>query len=392
MAGRGTDIKLSPEVKDLGGLHIIGTERHEARRIDNQLRGRSGRLGDPGSSRFYLSLEDRLMRVFGGDMIKNIIGNQLPEDIPLESGFLTRVIKNSQQKIESINFDIRKRLVDYDNVLNQQREIVYKMRRLMLQQLHAIEIPEQIRFIADTKYTEFIPLISAFSLKRYSKDKIVKIVKGTFLENPQRLWILKQILDQSFHILNDDVKEKRQVSANTRKIFIDFLDTVIPNQLQEKTAILAGFKSYSDFLSANIETKGKAFTITVRVFVQFIIDALFIQIETITKSVGNKEYERYVIMSSLDFLWMEHIDAMSDLREGIGFRGYAQRDPLVEYKRESTILFNEFFDSLADMIARKALRVESALTNQQSTAEQIKNIVARANFSSGKKGKKNKKR
>jgi len=391
MAGRGTDIKLSPEVKEIGGLHIIGTERHEARRIDNQLRGRSGRLGDPGSSRFYLSLEDRLMRVFGGDLIKNLIGKQLPEDVPLESRFLTGVIKNSQQKVESLNFDIRKRLVDYDDVLNQQREIVYKMRRIMLQQLHSVKTPAFNRYIIDKKYVEFAQALSAFSIKRYTnqKEKILDLVKDTFLQNPQRLWILKQIFDQILHIVGD-VKEKKSLSQSTYKIFIDFLDTIMPNQLQEKTAQLAGFKSYQDFIAANTSTKGKSTTITLPAFFQFIVDGYYLQIQHLSAHVGDKEYERYVIMSSLDYLWMEHIDAMTDLREGIGFRGYAQRDPLVEYKREATTLFNNFFDSLADMIARKTFRVEATATKQQNTAEQIKDIVAKSFQSNNSKKKKKK--
>ena len=166
MAGRGTDIKLTELVKELGGLHIIGTERHEARRIDNQLRGRSGRLGDPGSSKFYLSLEDHLMRVFGGDMMKAILGNTLPDDTPIESRLLTSVLEKAQQKVESMNFDIRRRLVDYDDVLNQQREIVYKMRKHILIQLHEEKLPEfkNVKISAE-KVLEFLPVIKGIYAK-----------------------------------------------------------------------------------------------------------------------------------------------------------------------------------------------------------------------------------
>ncbi|MFZ6022102.1 MAG: helicase-related protein [Patescibacteria group bacterium] len=183
MAGRGTDIKLTDVVKDLGGLHIIGTERHEARRIDNQLRGRSGRLGDPGSSRFYLSLEDHLMRVFGGDMMKAILGNSLPEDVPLESRLLSSILEKAQQKVESLNFDTRRRLVDYDDVLNQQRETVYKMRKIILILLHNEPLPAlEPLSLEGEKLKQFITELRNYTLKEPQNKKLREIVKDSFMD------------------------------------------------------------------------------------------------------------------------------------------------------------------------------------------------------------------
>ncbi|WKZ29988.1 MAG: preprotein translocase subunit SecA [Candidatus Dojkabacteria bacterium] len=394
MAGRGTDIKLSPEVKELGGLHIIGTERHEARRIDNQLRGRSGRLGDPGSSRFYLSLGDHLMRVFGGDMIKNVLGGQLPEDIPLESGLLSGIIKKAQEKVESLHFDIRKRLVEYDDVLNFQRETVYKMRKLILLLLHNVQLPPlKNTELSDIEIITFLQKLGTYSLKRSKDAEAVKLVKETYMDFPLRMWTMKQVWDQILHIMGGDIRKEKQIPEEQARILREFIETCIPNDLQEKAAKAMGLKSYAEFLEKNFVQKKKTFTVSVTELFKLINAAWFTKLQELEKSVPNKEYERYLIMSSLDFLWMDHIDAMSDLREGIGFRGYAQRDPLVEYKREGTALFNGFFDQLADMIARKMFRIEAVSKQQQDAKDLIRDAVRRSvQNNNGKKAKKGKKR
>jgi preprotein translocase subunit SecA len=393
MAGRGTDIKLSEEVKGLGGLHIIGTERHEARRIDNQLRGRSGRLGDPGSSRFYLSLEDHLMRVFGGDMIKNVLGNQLPDDVPLESGLLSGIIKKAQEKVESLHFDIRKRLVEYDDVLNFQRETVYKMRKLILLLLHNVQLPamKDVEF-TDEQIITFLQKLSTYSLKRSKDSEVASLVKNTFMDFPLRLWITKQVWDQIINIMGGDIRKEKQIPEEQARILREFIETCIPNDIQEKAARHMKLASYSEFLEKNFIQKKKTFTVSLTAIFRLLSAAWFIKLQELEKSVPNKEYERYLIMSSLDFLWMDHIDAMSDLREGIGFRGYAQRDPLVEYKREGTALFNGFFDQLADMIARKMFRIEAVSKQQQDAKDLIRDAVRKSVQNNGKKGKKKNKR
>lgn len=369
MAGRGTDIKLPEKVKELGGLHIIGTERHEARRIDNQLRGRSGRLGDPGSSKFYLSLEDHLMRVFGGDMMKAIIGNSLPEGVPLESRMLTNILEKAQQKVESLNFDTRRRLVDYDDVLNQQREIVYKLRKLILIQLHVEEYPELVRIsIPSEKTLSFLKALRQFTLKKPTDAKLRAFVSGSFMDYSLRLWALKQIIVQIESTLGEITTLGVKMTPKQAGLLFDYLDTCIPDEMQEAAAKQFGFTSYDSFKETLITVKKKSAVLHADTLVNLLTESLFLELESLQTNLPNKEFERYLIMSSLDYLWMDHIDAMSDLREGIGLRGYAQRDPLVEYKREGVILFEEFFAALGDMVSRKMYRLR-VNDNQDSLPE-----------------------
>lgn len=398
MAGRGTDIKLEGEVKDLGGLHIIGTERHEARRIDNQLRGRSGRLGDPGSSRFYLSLEDHLMRVFGGDMMKALIGNTLPDDVPLESRMLTTVLERAQQKVESMNFDIRRRLVEYDDVLNQQREIVYKMRKVILILLHDEKMPpftllpegtdrdhaaNKFLNIEESEEASFLKELSSYSLTDPENQKVRQYVSGTFMDYSIRLWIFKQIIDQIEAIVGELTKLDQKLSEKQATLLLDYLDTCIPNELQDLVAREISKKDYAGFTQELIDKKGKTRILRVGELLRLLLTAFYKEIEVINPYLPEKEYERYLVMSTLDYLWMDHIDAMSDLREGITMRGYAQRDPLVEYKREGAQLFEEFFSVLGDTISRKMyhLRVaEQPVSGQEKTTktgrEAVKDAVS----------------
>lgn len=358
MAGRGTDIKLTPEVKDLGGLHIIGTERHEARRIDNQLRGRSGRLGDPGSSRFYLSLEDHLMRVFGGDMMKAIIGNSLPDNVPLESSILSSMLEKAQQKVESLNFDIRRRLVDYDNVLNNQREIVYKLRKIILIHLHEERVPALTSAtLSPAQVIPFIQKLRTYSLQKPYEESMRAFLTGTFMDYSLRIWVVKQILTQIETTLGELNTLTAPISSKQATLLLDYLDTCIPDDMQEQAAILMDYSSYAALKDVLISHKKKNALLHVDLLVNLLFSAFFIELQSLQAHLPEKEYERYLIMSSLDYLWMDHIDAMSDLREGIGLRGYAQRDPLVEYKREGAVLFDEFFASLGDMIARKMYKL-----------------------------------
>ncbi len=358
MAGRGTDIKLTDVVKDLGGLHIIGTERHEARRIDNQLRGRSGRLGDPGSSRFYLSLEDHLMRVFGGDMMKAILGNSLPEDVPLESRLLSSILEKAQQKVESLNFDTRRRLVDYDDVLNQQRETVYKMRKIILILLHNEPLPAlEPLSLEGEKLKQFITELRNYTLKEPQNKKLREIVKDSFMDYSLRLWIVKQIVMQIESSLGELSPLATKITPKQATLLFDYLDTCIPDDIQNEAAKKAGFSDYAAMKEAIISVKKKVATLHTDMLVNLLLTSFHLELQSLSSALPDKEYERFLIMSSLDYLWMDHIDAMSDLREGIGLRGYAQRDPLVEYKREGAVLFEEYFASLGDMVSRKMYRL-----------------------------------
>ncbi len=272
MAGRGTDIKLGEGVKELGGLHIIGTERHESRRIDNQLRGRAGRQGDPGSSRFYLSLEDDLLRLFGSDRIAALMDKLgVEEGEPIENRFITKAIENAQKRVEQHNFDIRKHLLEYDDVLNQQREVIYQKRRewMVEQDLEPV-IFDFINDIVDEMYHEV-------EAKKYKleKDEI-----RSFNTRLKDVFDIERVIS-----LNDDsVPSKEELIEGVKKIIAE---------LKEK-----GGEHYQDIL-------------------------------------------RFFLLENLDRFWKEHLLNMDYLREGIGLRGYGQKDPKQEYKKEGFELFQE---------------------------------------------------
>jgi preprotein translocase subunit SecA len=300
MAGRGVDIvlggeepptkskehkrweELHAEVVKSGGLHVIGTERHEARRVDNQLRGRSGRQGDPGSSRFYLSLEDDLMRIFGGEQISGIMDRlNLPEDQPIENGLISRAIEQSQVKVEGFHFDIRKRLVEFDDVANQQREIIYKLRRRILD----------------------------------SSD-----VKGEVLEK------LKHQIEKSV-MLNVDL-----------------------------SVALAEIVPFDDVSLKRIKTEIDKADNKQEFLERILIDIY----EKREKDVGEKvmrEIEKYAYLGSIDHLWMDHIDRIDDLREGVTLRAYGQRDPLVEFKNEAYNMFETLVDKVDEELSHRIFRI-----------------------------------
>ncbi|HTK03211.1 MAG TPA: preprotein translocase subunit SecA, partial [Alphaproteobacteria bacterium] len=267
MAGRGVDIVLGgskgekrEQVISAGGLYVIGTERHEARRVDNQLRGRSGRQGDPGASRFYLSLEDDLMRIFGGEQISSIMDRlNLPEDQPIENGLIGRAIEQSQVKVEGFHFDIRKRLVEFDDVANQQREIVYGLRKRILESTNVKEeVVEKLKHQIEKAVMMEGDLAIALAEIIPFDDVSLKRIKSEVDNAANKQEFLEQVLL--------DVYEKRE------------------QELGEKTM---------------------------------------------------RDIEKYAYLGSIDHLWMDHIDHIDDLREGVNLRGYGQRDPLVEFKNEA---------------------------------------------------------
>jgi len=290
MAGRGVDIKLGPGVKELGGLHIIGTERHEARRIDDQLRGRSGRQGDPGSTRFYLSLEDELMRLFGGENIKNLMNKlNIPDDEPIEHPMITRAVEKAQKRVENYHFDIRKRLLEYDNVLDMQREIIYDQRRKILFSDNVEDILESIvknyaQYLADVVWSdELIP------------EEIVKNAE-------QELYLLtgKQISWEG---------ELPEDKEDLQKWFEDSIRKVL--QLKKE---LWG--------------------------------------EDIWKQVIKQ-----VLLGTIDRNWIDHLQTMEQLRQGIGLRAFGQKDPLVEYQYEA----RNMFEMMLNNIRRDTIRTLSVL-------------------------------
>ena len=293
MAGRGTDIVLGEGVAELGGLHILGTERHESRRIDNQLRGRSGRQGDPGSSRFYLSLEDDLLRIFGSDRIASIMDKfGMQEGEPIEHSMLSKAIENAQRKVEGHNFEIRKHLLEYDDVMNKQREVIYSQRRQILG-------GENLR---DTIYS-FMEEVAASLVDTYTDEK-----------TPPSEWDwngLSQRLAGQFGInleLSED--ERSQISRE---------------ELEE--LIISGLREAYD---RQVERFGDE---------------------------DMKQVERFILLQTLDNLWKDHLLNMDHLRDGIGLRGYGQKDPLQEYKREGYDMFMDMMDRFQEESLKILLRI-----------------------------------
>ncbi|HXH30211.1 MAG TPA: preprotein translocase subunit SecA [Bacteriovoracaceae bacterium] len=276
MAGRGTDIKLSDETRKLGGLFIIGTERHESRRIDNQLRGRSGRQGDPGKSKFFLSLEDDLMRIFGSDRIKGIMVKLgMKDDEPIEHSMISNAIAKAQKKVETHNFDIRKHLLDFDNVMNEQRKVIYKIRRDILND----EANQEL-------VTEFIEEVSYNLGEQFKPDK-----KATLREYP---W--EEINTTASAVYNvTQPLSSEECSKETQGDLAEYLKT------QGSKAITSKF--------AGFDPEQVKFTY------------------------------REVLLATFDQYWKDHLLAMDHLKEGINLRSYGQKDPLVEYKREAYTIY-----------------------------------------------------
>ena len=293
MAGRGTDIVLGEGVAELGGLHIIGTERHESRRIDNQLRGRCARQGDPGSARFYLSLEDDLMRIFGSDNIKTMMDKLgMEEDEPIENKMVTRSIESAQKRVEERNFNIRKQVLQYDDVMNQQREVIYKERRKVLDQADLHEtVMNFTHKIVDRALSMYCPP------EAYSED-----------------WDLKALIKycEEFFAPYGTLREET-LSDLSREELGEYLHKLADDTYQER----------EDMMSPEIM----------------------------------RELENLVMLKVVDQHWMEHLDAMDMLREGVGLRAYGQKDPLVEYKFEAYDMFEGMIDAIEDDVVKYMFRV-----------------------------------
>ncbi|MDD4900575.1 MAG: preprotein translocase subunit SecA [Patescibacteria group bacterium] len=338
------------KVKSLGGLHIIGTERHEARRIDNQLRGRAGRQGDPGSSQFYVSMEDDLMRIFGGDRMKNLMVTlRVPEDMPIENGLVSRSIESAQTKVEGNNFDIRKHLVEYDDVINKHRETIYRKRREILELAETSVIPGLTRDpgVRDTEMD--------------SGSEAGMTNKGASVEGKKTLStiILEMILNEIeqaviFHTAADSSKD-----WNVNEIFQVMSTIFVADQkLKEE---LAAFVKDGDPSAGSGQVKLDKVKVRTKI-IEHLEKLIRINYEKITKLAGEaginwRQVEKAVLIRSIDMLWIEHLEAMDHMRHGIGLRGYGQRDPLIEYKKEAYILFNELNNLIQKQVAYSIFKV-----------------------------------
>jgi preprotein translocase subunit SecA len=309
---------LHEQVVTAGGLHIIGTERHESRRIDNQLRGRSGRQGDPGSSRFYLSLDDPLLRIFAGDRVRAVMERlNMPEDEPIEAGIVSRSIESAQRKVEARNFDIRKQLLEYDDVANDQRKVIYQQRNELLEAELMTETSVALRQGVFTDlFRRYVP--EASMEEQWDLDALQEAVSREWLID----WSVKAALEAEPELSDDDLLGR-------------LLDKV--DQMYQAKLDLIGVEAFSGF-------------------------------------------ERSVMLQSMDTHWREHLAALDHLRQGIHLRGYAQKNPKQEYKREAFQLFAQMLDLIRNDVVRVIMTVrvqsqeEIAAAEQQLSQSHLENV------------------
>lgn len=300
MAGRGTDITLGEGVPELGGLAILGTERHESRRIDNQLRGRAGRQGDPGSSQFFLSLEDDLMRIFGADNISGIMDKLgMEEDEPIEHSLITKSIERAQKKVEDHNYNIRKYILEYDDVMNQQREVLYEQRRRILRNE---SLRDTINEIIDKLVTE--------AVDTYADEKL-------YPEEWDYEGLHKHL---SQYFLTSELMSTEEMEEYTRQELDERLHEIAHSEYQDRVDLLG--------------------------------EAMFSQLE------------KAIMLRVVDSKWMEHLDNMDMLREGIGLRAYGQKNPLVEYKFEAYDMFQHMIESIQDETIMALYKIRAQLIQE----------------------------
>jgi preprotein translocase subunit SecA len=307
MAGRGVDIKIDDTVREVGGLYVLGTERHEARRIDNQLRGRSGRQGDPGETRFYLSGQDDLVRMFAGDRIKNIMERfKLPDDQPMEAKILSRQIENAQRKVEEQNFVARKNVLKYDDVMNVQRQVIYEQRNRVL---HGEDLAEDLR-------EEWLP------------EVLSNVVSDYTASESNEDWELGDLIGAMDAIYGTGVTAAELKGLDRDAILQEFLD---------------------DALDAYAEREK--------------------EIDEIQEGLM-RDLERFIVLQTVDIRWREHLENMDYLREGIGLRGLAQKDPLVEYRNEGHIMFQELTRAIREEVVTLLYHAEVTANDAGSELQQ----------------------
>lgn len=332
MAGRGVDILLggnppdpkeAEEVRALGGLHVLGTERHESRRIDNQLRGRAGRQGDPGSTQFYVSMDDDLMRIFGSDKMKaRMEFLKVPDDEAIENGLLSKALESAQRKVEGHNFDIRKHLLEYDDVLNKHRAVIYKKRRDILDlSRHATQEGERpLKKIAlEAVERDIEQLVMSYTADEEPSEWNMDEMRAALA----RLLAIEPTRMDGVALVVTDMEGKEDVAA-------------------KRTALIEGFMALAREAYAKTE-------------------------ERIGDAALMAEVEKAIQLRAVDDLWVEHLDAIDHLRKAISLQGYGQRDPLVEYKREAYRLFHELLALIDKQIVQTVFRIQLA---QQAAAEE----------------------
>ncbi|CAK7348540.1 unnamed protein product [Dovyalis caffra] len=346
------------KVVSAGGLHVVGTERHESRRIDNQLRGRSGRQGDPGSSRFFLSLEDNLFRIFGGDRIQGLMRAFRVEDLPIESNMLTKSLDEAQRKVENYFFDIRKQLFEYDEVLNSQRDRVYAERR------RALESDNLQSLIIE--YAEL------------TMDDILEANVGS--DAPMESWDLEKLIakvKQYCYLLNDLTPDLLRSKCSSYEDLQDYLRLRGSEAYLQKRVVLGD----GAFVFALGDVQPKLKTLNV--------DYLYLNgLDVVEKEAPGlmKEAERFLILSNIDRLWKEHLQAIKFVQQAVGLRGYAQRDPLIEYKLEGYKLFLEMMAQIRRNVIYSIYQFQPVMVKKNQ--EQSQNDKSAEVVRTGRGGKK----
>jgi preprotein translocase subunit SecA len=400
-----------------GGLHILGTERHESRRIDNQLRGRSGRQGDPGSSRFYLSLEDDLLRIFGAERITGLMERLgMEEDVPIEHGLVNRAIENAQRKVEGHNFDIRKNLLDYDDVMNQQRKAIYALRKQILEGRYIPELseadkkkgkeppppPEQsgdwtIDSLAENIKPRVAQIVDGFlggvtenkdgTVDPYRTDATAPPTDGKVLD-PEKLTheLYRQFgavvdVKREINDRNGIIDKAARVAASSliqqRERVLDLADEIISVLVWTHCPEKAHAEDWD--LDALGEAVKEAFNLAVDLKVEILdretlAEKIWTQVETWMKARETELgplvfffFARHFYLEEIDAQWIDHLKSMDQLREGIGLRGYGQKDPKIEYKKEGYEMFRQMMERISANVTYKLYRLR--LERQQQAAQ-----------------------
>ena len=308
MAGRGTDIKLGEGVEELGGLFILGSERHESRRIDNQLRGRSGRQGDRGETQFFVSLEDSLMRIFGGErMISMMDSLNIPEDMPIENGFITRGIENAQKRVEGSHFDRRKHVLQYDNIMNKQREIIYGKRKVLLG--------------SGDVSGEFLEMI---------RSEVVNLVDVYTANRESHRWNTKEIYEDITSFYKDEEKFTAEMLKNANST--------------DEIKIIA---------------------------IQHLTDGYNNKVGLFLDKLSREKALKQIYLRAIDVLFVEHLQSMTDLKEQVSLQGYGQRDPLMEYKKEAFHLFTKLLSDIRKETLSTFFHIEIRSDNNTPLKEKV---------------------
>jgi preprotein translocase subunit SecA len=343
MAGRGVDIilggttpdsKEAGDVRQLGGLHVIGTERHEARRIDNQLRGRAGRQGDPGSSSFFVSLEDDVMRIFGSDKIKRMMENfGIPEDQPIENKMVSKAIESAQAKIEGFHFDARKHVLEFDDVLNKQRETIYKMRKEIL---FSSQNPAPLGRGSSNEIGR------QDSKSQKPKERILEMVDEEITKVVEFHTTAEKVDEWNIEEIAESVRALTGIQEDVHKKLRELLATELIHEL------------------AHEQKQGKVLEYLLKV-----IHDAYAEKEKNLGEEGMRNTEKVTLLRSIDMLWMEHLDQMEHLRDSVRLRAYGQRDPLVEYKNEGAKLYHELQGAIRAQVVGTIFKVGGGMRVEQ---------------------------